>query len=56
MTLSEDNKKLDVPNTPLVEDLLVNWGYEIKDNVSVKDILRIKTELEAWGINTKWNF
>lgn len=60
MKLIENDREVEVSNTPLLEDLLIKWGYDFsKQNILVKDVDKLTTELSAWGIpwkRTKWSY
>lgn len=60
MILVEDQKEVEVKPNPLLEDLLIKWGYcPSSDRIDIKDMDKITLELSSWGIpwkRTKWNF
>ncbi len=58
MILVDNLKEVEVKHSPLLEDLLVKWGYTPEERLNVKDVDKLTLELSAWGVPWKrlnWN-
>lgn len=58
MILFEGDREVEV-NEALAADLLIKWGYEVKDRVEVRKLEDMILEIAMWGIpckRIKWNF
>lgn len=54
MIIFKDDQEVEIRDVILAEDLLIKWGYEIKDRIEVKNLSDVTSELSVWGIPWKW--
>lgn len=57
MIIYKGNQEVTIRDVVLAEDLLLKWGYDVKqERIEVKDLYDVTSELSVWGVPWKWNF